>query len=150
MATADFVFAFERAPGGDELEWIPLAVRMKLDVAGLSLGLEDWQALELEARRSLVAAPEGGPRGVFAGLLIRSLAAAGRSAPRALDTGKLEARKRWMGASQPPGSLEDAGEFSIEVDWHHLDRFDRYVLSQLAGKGRREQLAAAVAELGLL
>jgi len=39
------------------LEWMPLAVRYKLDVLGLSMRLAKWQDLALDVRRALVQLP---------------------------------------------------------------------------------------------
>lgn len=41
----------------DGLEWIPREVRTRLDVAGMRLHLREWQALPLDERRALCAAP---------------------------------------------------------------------------------------------
>lgn len=142
MASADFVFEFERRQSEAELEWIPLAVRMKLDLAGLRIGLDDWQAIELGTRRSLVHAPEGGPDGAFAGCLVGALAAAGRPEARRLVRDKPGASKQRPEPASLPGSLSEG--------WDLLDPFDRFVLSHLARKGRRGELEVAASELGLL
>jgi len=41
------------------LEWLPLAVRHKLDLAGLKLGLRQWGALPLAGRTQLLRCPAG-------------------------------------------------------------------------------------------
>ena len=48
------VLAFEREADPDGA-WIPMAVRMKLDLAGLKIGLADWQSLEATERTVLLA-----------------------------------------------------------------------------------------------
>jgi hypothetical protein len=54
----DRVFEFEPAAARD-LEWLPLAVRYKLDLCGLKIGLNEWQALALEQRQALLRCPAG-------------------------------------------------------------------------------------------
>jgi hypothetical protein len=51
-------FAFEPLQAR-ELEWLPLAVRFKLDRCGLRVRLRHWQALDLRERSSLLACPDG-------------------------------------------------------------------------------------------
>ncbi|HSW17933.1 MAG TPA: nitrate reductase associated protein [Ramlibacter sp.] len=50
------VLPFE-GPEAQQLQWLPLAMRYKLDVLGLRLTLAQWQALSLEERRLLVTSP---------------------------------------------------------------------------------------------
>lgn len=40
-----------------DLQWIPLAVRFKLDKVGLKIGLKAWQALPFESRQDLLKTP---------------------------------------------------------------------------------------------
>jgi hypothetical protein len=44
----------EEPPQAHSLEWMPLAVRYKLDVLGLTIRLKQWQALEPSVRRRLL------------------------------------------------------------------------------------------------
>lgn len=54
----DRVFDFEPAEAR-ELQWLPLAVRYKLDGCGRKIGLNEWQALALEQRQALVRCAPG-------------------------------------------------------------------------------------------
>ncbi len=54
----DRVLEFEPAQA-KALEWLPLAVRYKLDGCGLKIRLEQWQALPLQARQAMVRCPAG-------------------------------------------------------------------------------------------
>ncbi len=148
MALADIVFEFERGGDGAELEWMPLAVRMKLDLAGLKLGLEDWQALTLETRRSLLAAPETGSG--FVALLAGALRGAGRPAAQGLAADRLAARKAWLEGGRQPAEIDATGGSALKLAWDSLDRFDRFVLLHLARKGRRREFGSAAGALGLL
>jgi hypothetical protein len=56
----DRVFDFEPA-AARELQWLPLAVRYKLDACGLKIGLKEWQALALADREALLRCPAGAP-----------------------------------------------------------------------------------------
>jgi hypothetical protein len=47
-------------PQARSLEWLPLAVRFKLDAVGLKIGLSEWQALARAKRQALLACPPGG------------------------------------------------------------------------------------------
>jgi hypothetical protein len=41
------------------LEWLPLAVRFKLDAVGLKIRLAEWQVLGRDERLALLACPAG-------------------------------------------------------------------------------------------
>ena len=56
LPTACFDFEPEEAK---ELVWLPLAVRYKLDVSGLRIGFDTWQALPLARRSLLMSLPVG-------------------------------------------------------------------------------------------
>jgi hypothetical protein len=46
-------------PKACSLEWLPLAVRFKLDAVGLKIRLSEWQALTKAERQALLACPPG-------------------------------------------------------------------------------------------
>lgn len=46
-------------PEAKTLEWLPLAVRLKLDDCGLKVRLADWQGLAASQRQALLACPAG-------------------------------------------------------------------------------------------
>jgi hypothetical protein len=54
----DRVFDFEPEEAR-KLQWLPLAVRYKLDQCGLKIGLQQWHALALDQREALVRRPPG-------------------------------------------------------------------------------------------
>jgi hypothetical protein len=54
----DRVFEFEPEEAR-ALQWLPLAVRFKLDQCGLKIGLQQWHALALDQRAALVRRPPG-------------------------------------------------------------------------------------------
>lgn len=48
-------------PQAHSLDWLPLAVRFKLDAAGLKVGLAEWRVLTKEQRMALLACSAGPP-----------------------------------------------------------------------------------------
>lgn len=46
-------------PEAHALEWLPLAVRFKLDAVGLKIRLPEWQALARDERLALLGCPSG-------------------------------------------------------------------------------------------
>jgi hypothetical protein len=62
-------------PQACSLEWLPLAVRFKLDAVGLKLRLSEWQALGRDERLALLACPAGER---FEALLLRFVTRARR------------------------------------------------------------------------
>jgi hypothetical protein len=54
----DRVFEFE-PDEARSLQWLPLAVRYKLDLCGRKIGLQQWQALALTDREGLLRCPAG-------------------------------------------------------------------------------------------
>jgi hypothetical protein len=67
-------------PQAHSLVWLPLAVRFKLDAAGLRVSLFEWQTLTREQRFGLLACPAGA---CFETLLLALVPQARRLAPSA-------------------------------------------------------------------
>ena len=131
------VLAFERE---EDLrgEWIPMAVRMKLDLVGLKIGLKDWQALALEPREELIDIDVEDEAGIahFERRLREILEAADRDMPCPLSEKKLSGRSLWKEAGPvPPEVARLAGELGVDLRWSELDRFGRFVLWHLSLKG---------------
>lgn len=83
----DRVFDFE-PPQARNLEWLPLAVRYKLDLCELKIGLKEWQAIPLEQRDLLVRCAPGALFDHQLRAMVptaRKLPAAGLHAPPAFD-----------------------------------------------------------------
>ena len=134
-------------PEGD---WIPMAVRMKLDLVGLKMHLDDWQALPEDDRAQLLeaAAENDGEIATFEIILRRIMAAAGRPGPAQLSKEKREAVHGWKEAgplTEPAASmLERLGRSEV---WPTLDRFGRYLVHTLASKDDGARLGAALDEI---
>ena len=118
-------FAFEGTTN-ETLEYMPLDVRRKLDLAGRKLGLAAWQALSLEDRRALCEADE------LADLVDR-LAPGTPSIPPSAPWREPEAAT----------SVPRRAGFPAER-WPALDDAARYALWKVSDTTK---LAAAVAEL---
>ncbi len=142
------VFAFE-GEESERLEWIPLDVRRRLDLAGVRLSLAGWQAMPLHARARLCEAPVDRETDVAAyAEAVRAAAPAEAVTPIA----KVPFDQRpWTDAG--PRVAERARALGVDVDlarWAELDDAARYALHRLSDPKKSEaKLRAALAELGL-
>lgn len=141
MASAG-IYAFDEADA--ELSLLPMAARRALDCAGLHLSLKGWQALSVAERRALVRL--GAAEVVDAGQVQRALG------DPAIST-EVRSEPPWMepdAGSGPPVELLDklpSGQTLSQQRWSRLSGLDRYVLCQLARRGKAERLARAWAEI---
>jgi hypothetical protein len=133
------IYAFDELD--EQLSLLPMAARRALDLAGVHLSLVGWQRLSLEQRRQLIA--QGAAEVVAVESVRRGLQRAGaplrEEDPRADPASDL-----------PPAELADALGSSRQLtaaDWTRLSALDRYVLAQLARRGKRERLAIAYDEI---
>jgi hypothetical protein len=137
-------FAFE-GDVHETLATIPLAVRRKLDLAGLKLSLAGWTALSRAERLAVCHLPvdSGVDLEVYREAL-RGFAERAGHPVVALDSGPVDAAS-W-GPARVPAAV--AARVS-EKDWARLSDEARYALVKL-GEPRRgpEKLALALAELG--
>ena len=133
-----------------DMGWITLAVRMKLDLAGLKLRLQDWQKLPIAQRRALHDAAVETEQQIarFSRLLVDMLRENNCDAPRPLPQSKHTDIERWKHAGvMPQEVMACADTAGIRIEWAELDRFGRYVLWTLAKKGAIERFSAAADEL---
>ena len=86
------LFGFEDAYRND-LRFIPVAMRYRLDLAGLKIGLEAWLRIPVEERFALSALPIGNPADLesFHERLLRSAARF-----RSLILHGADAGRRWI------------------------------------------------------
>jgi hypothetical protein len=132
------------------LEFIPLAVRRKLDLAGLKLSLKAWTAMTRAERLAVCHLPVDGPgdlevyREALAGFAER---AGHPVAP--LEGGPADAGA-WSAARIPETVTARAPRIS-PAQWSALPEEARYVLFRLAEARRGpEKLDAALRELRLI
>jgi hypothetical protein len=131
------------------LEFIPLAVRRKLDLAGLKLSLKGWTAMTRAERLAVCHLPVDGPgelevyREALAGFAERA------GHPVVPLEGGPAGAAEWGAARIPEGVATRAPRLS-PAQWSELSEEARYVLFRLAEPRRGpEKLEAALRELRL-
>jgi hypothetical protein len=129
------------------LEFIPLAVRRKLDLAGIKLSLAAWTAMTRAERLAVCHLPVDGPGDldVYREALAAFAERAGHPAAP-LEGGPLDAAA-W-GAARIPESVAARAPRLSAAQWRSLPEEARYVLFRLAEPRRGpEKLEAALREL---
>lgn len=145
------VFEFEREadPGGD---WISYGVRMKLDLVGCKISLDDWSQIPRRVRDELteLSAETDAEIGLFSGALASALAGVGVQA-QVLPTAKRDGVADWRDpgviGADAKALLDSVGARGV---WPELDRFGRYVVCTFARKEDVDRARRALNELGYL
>jgi hypothetical protein len=149
---ANTCFGFE-ADFTSDLRCIPMAVRRKLDLAGVKLKLQHWSELEEAERGSLLAWPDD-PAAIETlrkHLLERT---AGLSAGQAKQLPQ-PAHEPWQQAAAIPevlaASCAQLGLAIRNESWAELNELQRFALVKLSHPGHEHRnLPRALAEFGLL
>jgi hypothetical protein len=146
------VFGFE-ADFARDLRCIPMAVRRKLDLAGVKLKLIQWHGLSAPERERLLAWPDDGPAiaALRDWLLERSASLPGGPA-KAMEPARGAA---WQGEGDwPEAVLRSCAELDLAVrteGWRGLDELRRFALLKLSHPGHEHRnLPRALAEFDLL
>ncbi len=151
-ARASACFAFE-ADFTADLRCIPMAVRRKLDLAGVKLKLQHWSELGAGERAELLAWPDD-PQAIEAlrtHLLTRTEAL---GAGRAKELPRLLAEPWQQGDGLPELVAASCRQLGLAVradGWADLDELQRFALVKLSHPGHEHRnLPRALAEFGLL
>ncbi|MCT0214540.1 nitrate reductase associated protein [Synechococcus sp. CS-1324] len=145
-------FGFEADFVG-ELRCIPMAVRRKLDLAGVKLRLNHWQGLSVAERERLLGWPDQ-PAAIAAlgHWLIERTAAMPQGQASLLEPARATS---WQQGDQVPTVLADSCEqlalmpVSAEA-WAALDELQRFALIKLSHPGHEHRnLPGALREFGL-
>ena len=149
---ASSCFGFEADFTGD-LRCIPMAVRRKLDLAGVKLKLQHWSELDDAERQQLLAWADD-PAAIEAmreHLLART---AGLSAGQAKELPR-PADEPWQQGEQLPAVLAaSCAQLGLALragGWAELSELQRFALVKLSHPGHEHRnLPRALAEFGLL
>jgi hypothetical protein len=134
------------------LEYMPMSVRMKLDLCGFELSLLQWCGLPLTVRQTVLDMDCEAPyeilrmrRYLESSIDILQL---GQPAPLPCD------RQSWGAQSRVPPALVSAMNALRlprpgKAAWSGLSDLQRFALIKLSGEGRARKLQAALEEFGL-
>ncbi len=150
-AIAHTCFDFE-AEFTAELRCIPMAVRRKLDLAGVKLKLVHWNDLAVAERQRLLVWPDG-PAAV-AELRRWLLERTARQAAGVARTLPIACQESWQQPQDTPASVDqacrDLGVVLSDAAWGGLNELQRFALVKLAQSGHEHRnLPLALAEFGL-
>ena len=135
-------FAFE--DGAETLEYMALSMRRKLDLVGVKIGLQGWQALTRTERLALSHFPveTDDERAAF-GQVLRGFA---ERADAKVETAAAVDARAW-GKERVPDAVRARRDISLDA-WAALSDEERYVLLRLAERQRMpERFDAALAQL---
>jgi hypothetical protein len=150
---ASTCFGFEADFTGD-LRCIPMAVRRKLDLAGVKLKLQHWSELGETERQELLA--WGDEAAAIEALRTHLLArTAGLSAGQAKELPRPDGAEPWQQADQLPEVLAaSCAQLGLPISaagWAQLNELQRFALVKLSHPGHEHRnLPRALAEFGLL
>jgi hypothetical protein len=138
-ATWNGLYTFDAVDA--ELRLLPMAARRALDIAGRHVSLAAWQRSPLPVRQALIVLGAG--TWVDASAVVAQLVDAGvdARAQEPLPDPAADAPPREVVEALGPARLLESAR------WAGLHALDRYVLAQLARRGKLERLAAAYDEI---
>jgi hypothetical protein len=145
------IFAFEADFSGD-LRCIPMAVRRKLDLAGVKLKLTHWHGLSEAERRDLLAWPDSTDElNALRRWLLNRSADLPQGPARAIDPLRSAA---WLqGGAIPDVLLESCRQLGVTLRaerWSQLDELERFALVKLCHPGHEHRnLPRALEEFDL-
>ena len=154
MSTSPEIFQFEKDFAG-ALYCIPMAVRRKLDLAGVKVSLKQWNKFALDERERMVAqrCETPGEIDAYSGYVVGVIENRTNEPAQLLER---DAGAEWNGASSVPQRVVD---YSIERDvhpptlaqWAALTPLQRFAIFKLTRPGHsNENFVPAMREFGLI
>jgi hypothetical protein len=142
------ILDFER-DADPECKFIPLVVRMKLDLAKLCIHLSDWQALSREQRYTLVqfSAANSGEIDQFRNVLQNFLSSGEREFVARPSKTVSATTHAWLDATEPRSVMAIRLSAGVYAKWETLDCFGRYVLVYAAKQNDPILCRAIAAEM---
>ena len=149
---ASTCFGFE-ADFTSSLRCIPMAVRRKLDLAGVKLKLAHWSELSEPERHALLAWGDG-PEAIEA-LREHLLARTAQLSPGVASSLPRPEQEPWQQTAALPACLQQScDQLGLQIrpgSWASLDELQRFALVKLSHPGHEHRnLPAALAEFNLL
>jgi hypothetical protein len=135
-----------------EGEWISYGVRMKLDLVGRKISLDDWSRLPRSVRDELteLTAETDAEIAVFERALDSASSGAGIDS-QSLPSAKREAVTAWRDPGEvTPAAQAFLGGLGGEGLWPELDRFGRYLICTFSHKSDIGRARRAMIQLGYL
>jgi len=118
------------------LDCVPMAVRRKLDRAGIKIGLAQWQALGRGERLAICHLPTASSEELETLQLFIDEAVARHDGSRASRLPEADRALAEPPAALPAELADRASVAGLRLDqamWHRLDADERYALIKLAG-----------------
>lgn len=129
------MFGFER-DYEEDLRFIPIGMRYRLDRAGVKLSLDAWLTIPKAERLKLLALPMEGKDGVPE-FRARVLRAAGNPPPEGIEP--IDARA-WSAMTEVPtdviAACQEAGATIRQEQWSGFPELERYALWKLSRSKR--------------
>jgi hypothetical protein len=124
-----------------EKQWITWAVRMKLDLSGIRIGLGHWQALTESDRDRLhdFRVENRSDAESFKKLLLACMPKSFAEIEAAID--RESAQRYWdslSGRNLPDSVQALIEQWNLDLDWKRLNLFGRYVFCAIAEKRNPE------------
>ena len=142
MAAADAVFFGFEADFVGSLRCIPMAARLRLDLSGIKLKLNEWSKLDRVARAEAAGLPcaDAAEIAAYQGILTDRVLAACGAIPSRLS--ELPARE-WEDVSRVPvqvlGQASASGRSLTPAQWARLTGLQRFALIKLSRPGHENK-----------
>ena len=127
-------------------KFIPLIVKMKLDLAGVRISLDNWQAFSFEQRATLIHKASDRHLNSFKDTLNLMLEEIG-CVVHTVDQETPMYAAEWLKDTEPELVERFNRLARLEANWQALNCFERYVLCYTAKKGDQELCQRAMKEL---